>query len=764
MPNLLITDCLQHDFVGPVGRFQGLPNALHVGHDESLRLLGPEASEGPVARLVAWAHAQDDAALRVVHVRDWHDPSDPEQREHLEQFGTHCVRDSDGARFVFRTDDAASKHLEIVDATILSNFVGTRLPQVLEPLRGEPVRVGLMGVWTEAKITFLAYDLRARYPHFELGVCSALTASSSRANHFLALDQLDRILGVRVIDSVAAFVEFLGGARDAVPLLGFNDRHPTVVCDDRTRLDDVDARLLRYLFRGCREVRFKPLDGGFSGNRVLATRSIDLHGHEEVPHVVKIGPHGPMGQERTAFERIEAVLGNAAPRIADFADMGDRGGIKYRYAAMGRGQSRSLQKLFTGGVDDAALARVLDQVFDEQLGRLYRAATVERSDLLDYYDFAPKWGAGVRRKVAALLGEVGDEIAFGAHATLPHIACFYERALEALPRVARSHRYAWVHGDLNGANVLVDAPGNVWIIDFFHAHRGHVLRDLVKLENDLLYIWTPLDESELPQAYRFTDALLEVEDLGRELTDRSGEFESPALARAWRTAMKLRAFYPPLIEADREATQLLIAQIRYAVHTLGFEESSAIQKRWALYTASAAAMRLEQITTLSGPLRVDFLPDTATAPGRLGLTILPGRRDYGRDLEVDLDAIAALGIDAVVCLLADDEFARYGVDGLLERYRARGFELLHVPTVDGRVPAPEQLKRATSWIDERVRAGRAVLAHCVGGLGRAGTLAACWLRTRGVEADAAIRTVRAARSPRAIETTLQEAAIAAYQQ
>lgn len=73
--SILITDCLQHDFVGPIDRFAGLPNALHVGHDESLRLLGPDPSQGPVARMVAWAHQQPDDALKVIHVRDWHDPS-----------------------------------------------------------------------------------------------------------------------------------------------------------------------------------------------------------------------------------------------------------------------------------------------------------------------------------------------------------------------------------------------------------------------------------------------------------------------------------------------------------------------------------------------------------------------------------------------------------------------------------------------------------------------------------------------------------------
>ena len=37
----------------------------------------------------------------------------------------------------------------------------------------------VMGVWTEAKITFLAYSLRTRYPHLRLGVTDAVFVQTS---------------------------------------------------------------------------------------------------------------------------------------------------------------------------------------------------------------------------------------------------------------------------------------------------------------------------------------------------------------------------------------------------------------------------------------------------------------------------------------------------------------------------------------------------------------------------------------------------------
>jgi len=179
---------MQTDFVGPVTRFASLPDTPHVGHDESRRLLGDNPAEDAVSRVIAWAHAQPDSTLRVSHVRDWHDADDPLQCGHLEHFGPHCLKNSPGAQFVFPLDGILpDKELTILNATGLSNFATSDIDEVLAPHGGHALRAGLMGVWTEAKITFLAYDLRSRYPRFQLAVCSALTASSSRENHFIAM-------------------------------------------------------------------------------------------------------------------------------------------------------------------------------------------------------------------------------------------------------------------------------------------------------------------------------------------------------------------------------------------------------------------------------------------------------------------------------------------------------------------------------------------------------------------------------------------------
>ena len=772
---ILITECLQNDFVRPVGRYDRLPCTLHVGHAEARRLMGDDPSAGPVARTMRWAARAVGDRLLLIHIRDWHDGDAAEQQAHLARFGPHCLAGSDGAAFAWpaaHARTASPGSVELVDAVTLNDFHETGLGEILAPYaRQGAIRVGLMGVWTEAKITFLAYELRTRYPGFDLAVCSALTASSSRARHFIALDQLERILGVRVIPSVGGFIEFLQGQGHAVgegaelPLPGHDESHTAITVSGAAQLEEPDHKLLRYLFRDCRSADFHTLDGGYSGNVVLGSASVDLHGHHQVPHVVKIGPRDAIGCERGAFERIEAVLGNSAPSVTDFADLEQRGAIKYRYASMGGGFSTTFQKVYCAGAPPEQVERILRIVFCEQLGRLYAAGSLERCDLLQHYLFSSRWARGVRRRVDQLLGEpAGPRLLFPGGRQAENVCEFYEGHLSRLQgRAPDSCFMSYVHGDLNGANIVIDSQDNVWIIDFFHTERAHILKDLIKLENDLLYIFTPLaNERDLSQALSLTDALLAVEDLSAPLPEPDA-LQAPALVRAHETVKLMRGFYPALVQFDRDPLQLLVGQMRYAVHTLGFGESAELQRRWALYTACRCAEQVVERIERRGPLRVDWV-DRKTAGGWLGLTLLPGRRDRGRDLDADLEALRQQQVSHVVCLVPPDELEHFGAEALLQRYAGAGVAVRHLPMVDQRACSVAEMDGVVQWIKGAMAVPDSrVMVHCVGGLGRAGTVAACYLRrARGLSTEAALAAVRAARSSRAVESEEQEAFVRGY--
>lgn len=769
--SILITQCLQNDFIKPIGRYDPLPNLLHIGFEEARRLAGRNPSEGPVALMMKWAYRQSPDDLALIHIRDWHDPNDEEQAQHLEQFGDHCLLETEGADFIFEGLDP-NRPATIINSKGMNDFIDTPLSQTLNSLKSQGAnKIGLIGVWTEAKIFFLAYELISRFPDVQVGICSALTASSSRSHHFLALDQLKRILGVQVFSSIGEFADFLFET-SFEPILPstIQSEYPIIKFKENTDIEirEVDSKLIRYLFRNCKEVSLKVLTGGFSGNLVLGCESVDLHGHQEVPHVLKIGDQESMGQERTSFERIEGVLGNNAPRITDFADFGERGALKYRYASMGGNFVNTFQGLYCSGLSDEDIEKYLKMVFDEQLGRFYRASTAEHVNLLHHYGILPEFAEGIRGFIEDVIGEPANE----NHLTLPtdheilNPYVFYRDELPKLfPKGEMSCNFSFVHGDLNGANIIIDAHSNVWLIDFFHTDRGHILKDIIKLENDILYIYTPVNNlEELREAIKLTDVLLTVEDLGKPIRDlKPDELLHKGMRRCYKTIQALRSYYPELVKEDRNINQLLIGQIRYAGHTLIFDESNQWQKYWALYTLSKCVEKLSIRLTKRGPLRVDWVDLSLTDPGKVGITILPGRKDYSRSLNDDIQALKQQEVTHILTLLTIDEMELYGVDDLLSRYAENGLEWYFVPIVDQGICSRKEMNSIVDWMDKALADGANVMVHCVGGLGRSGLVVACYLISRGMTAWEAIREVRRVRTERAIESKLQENFIKTYE-
>lgn len=170
-------------------------------------------------------------------------------------------------------------------------------------------------------------------------------------------------------------------------------------------------------------------------------------------------------------------------------------------------------------------------------------------------------------------------------------------------------------------------------------------------------------------------------------------------------------------------------------------------------------------TSITHPLQIAEVIAPATK-GAIGITFCPGKQQvnamsgaWKRDLGLDLDAIKAWGASTVVTLIENHEMKALNVKAIGPQTVARGMEWLHMPITD--ISAPDQ-RFEQAWrthgarLIADVRSGARVLVHCKGGLGRAGTVAALMLVDLGVSPDEAIRSVRMARSPKAIETHEQE--------
>jgi atypical dual specificity phosphatase len=131
-----------------------------------------------------------------------------------------------------------------------------------------------------------------------------------------------------------------------------------------------------------------------------------------------------------------------------------------------------------------------------------------------------------------------------------------------------------------------------------------------------------------------------------------------------------------------------------------------------------------------------------------------GACEYPRE-EASLVGLARRGVSLLVNL-----HTRAHDPALLARH---GLVELHLPVPDWAPPTPEQIVQGVEAIERARAEGRRVAVHCAAGLGRTGTLLACYLVRRGLAPADAIARVRAAR-PGSVESAEQAEAVAAYAQ
>jgi len=92
-----------------------------------------------------------------------------------------------------------------------------------------------------------------------------------------------------------------------------------------------------------------------------------------------------------------------------------------------------------------------------------------------------------------------------------------------------------------------------------------------------------------------------------------------------------------------------------------------------------------------------------------------------------------------------------------------GFEYKHIPIPDFSTPTQEQIEEFVTFVNNLLSSKKKIVVHCEAGIGRTGTMLACYLVSKGYSAENAISEVRK-RRPGSIETMEQEDTVVKYEE
>ena len=184
-------------------------------------------------------------------------------------------------------------------------------------------------------------------------------------------------------------------------------------------------------------------------------------------------------------------------------------------------------------------------------------------------------------------------------------------------------------------------------------------------------------------------------------------------------------------------------------------------------------MYAKETTSKDSPIYVNSFPqEILPIKGTIGMTFAPGKKCNGtarwnRTLDDDLDTLKdKYKTDILVSLLEDFEFEYLKIPNLREKCEEKSIKNIKFNIIDGSIPLSNQVSdyiKLARDLKFEAENGKNIVIHCMGGLGRTGTLAACILVLFGFSVFDAIKTTRTYRKG-AIENKTQELFVEEFSQ
>ena len=438
-----------------------------------------------------------------------------------------------------------------------------------------PVRALVVGAHTELRVASIAAALKCLFSFESVAVCSHLVGSATREAHFAALRYGLPAAGVEVILDLADAAEYAG-----IDVERFAD-HGRQACslnppDVVERLDETARHVIQRLCMHWTAANLRPLAGGFSGSLLFIAEGRQGDARTE-PMVIKIDHAAQMRRELAGYYRVRDLIGKHVPAFGFPVTAPGLVGVGMELAAM-EGAPETLQDMFENAQGDDS-TQAFHACFDKTLGvltdRLYRNTSRDEW-IVPYREFQLHTDEQV-----TWLGENIDNIAAKADEEgIPGVMADASQ-LQAMLRLVAGNENGLTtgvclsHGDLNYQNIISDAAGNLWFIDWTHAGDNPVALDFAKLENDVKFVMSKsFDAEDLPRLCQFEEFLLSSAELpAAEALPESLGFVKWDLRfrKILNTVRQIRSACLALLPGNGWL-HYRIALLRYATHTLSFDE------------------------------------------------------------------------------------------------------------------------------------------------------------------------------------------------
>jgi CheY-like chemotaxis protein len=229
------------------------------------------------------------------------------------------------------------------------------------------------------------------------------------------------------------------------------------------------------------------------------------------PVVVKLAPAGQTRNEQKKYhEHVRGrLVGQFYAQVERTVEFWDMGGTAYSFLGSSLRALPSFTVFYRQEKDPQSILNPLKRFFQEVWSRHYSQPLLRGpAPLFQVYDEA--------FRLRTRLENFGCR---EARLTFPGLATPLSNpvpwALEHMDdSLFPEARYAITHGDLHGDNLFVDGE-HAWAIDFERTGPGHILRDFVELEVDILTRLVSFPRDDLSQLYELARALTKDAEPGR---------------------------------------------------------------------------------------------------------------------------------------------------------------------------------------------------------------------------------------------------------